>query len=284
MKLIFSRKGFDSYSGGKPSPILPDGRMVSLPIPDKQSPIRYADISWHEYNLGSLVSDLTDGRIPGTYRAHLDPDLYRDSIPRLPKWAPIFGQTGSAQGHLRKNRVEGGDIFLFFGLFRHVVHTFGRFEWNIGSPLRHVLWGWLQIGEILVVDTCDVASYKWAEYHPHFHRGSETNNTVYIARKYLKLPGIDDGELAGAGVFPCFLEQLQLTAPSTTTPSLWELPEWFYPRNGEFPLTYHGDLTRWHKFECGTRLKTVYRGQEFILNCEEYPEAIEWLKMLLEAL
>ncbi|MBK6960624.1 MAG: hypothetical protein IPH23_05180 [Gammaproteobacteria bacterium] len=26
------QKGFDSSSGGKPSPILPDGRMVSLPI------------------------------------------------------------------------------------------------------------------------------------------------------------------------------------------------------------------------------------------------------------
>ena len=33
MKLIFSRKGFDSSAGGIPSPILPDGRMISLPIP-----------------------------------------------------------------------------------------------------------------------------------------------------------------------------------------------------------------------------------------------------------
>src|ERR1035441_4619606 len=31
MKLILSRKGFDSSAGGKPSPIFPDGTMISLP-------------------------------------------------------------------------------------------------------------------------------------------------------------------------------------------------------------------------------------------------------------
>ena len=33
MKVILSRKGFDSQYGGYPSPVLPDGRMISLPIP-----------------------------------------------------------------------------------------------------------------------------------------------------------------------------------------------------------------------------------------------------------
>ena len=75
MKLILSRKGFDSSAGGGPSPILPNGRMVSLPIPDKHSPILYADVMWDEGSISSLVSDLTHGRIPPSYRAHLDPDL-----------------------------------------------------------------------------------------------------------------------------------------------------------------------------------------------------------------
>lgn len=35
MKIIFSRKGFDASYGGYPSPILPDGRMISLPIPTR---------------------------------------------------------------------------------------------------------------------------------------------------------------------------------------------------------------------------------------------------------
>lgn len=32
-KIILSRKGFDSKYGGIPSPILPDGAMLSFPIP-----------------------------------------------------------------------------------------------------------------------------------------------------------------------------------------------------------------------------------------------------------
>ena len=35
MKVIFSRKGFDSSYGGFPSIILPDGQMISFPIPEK---------------------------------------------------------------------------------------------------------------------------------------------------------------------------------------------------------------------------------------------------------
>jgi len=34
MKIILSRKGFDSSYGGCPSPILPDGTLLSLPIPE----------------------------------------------------------------------------------------------------------------------------------------------------------------------------------------------------------------------------------------------------------
>ena len=45
MKLILSRKGFDSSYGKVPSPIFPDDRMLSLPIPDKSSVIKYSDIS-----------------------------------------------------------------------------------------------------------------------------------------------------------------------------------------------------------------------------------------------
>jgi hypothetical protein len=45
MKVILSRKGFDSSYGGFASPILPDGRIISLPIPssDKEA-LRYSDL------------------------------------------------------------------------------------------------------------------------------------------------------------------------------------------------------------------------------------------------
>ena len=33
MRIILSRKGLDSATGGIPSPILPDGQLLPLPIP-----------------------------------------------------------------------------------------------------------------------------------------------------------------------------------------------------------------------------------------------------------
>ena len=52
MKIIISRKGFDSISGGVPSPIFPDGKILSLPIPDKNSKITYKKILWENNNIG----------------------------------------------------------------------------------------------------------------------------------------------------------------------------------------------------------------------------------------
>ena len=43
MIVIISRKGFDSSSGGVPSPIFFNGKMLSLPIPDKHSKIQHKD-------------------------------------------------------------------------------------------------------------------------------------------------------------------------------------------------------------------------------------------------
>lgn len=37
MKVVLSRKGMDSAAGGIPSPILPDGTLLSFPIPDGAS-------------------------------------------------------------------------------------------------------------------------------------------------------------------------------------------------------------------------------------------------------
>ena len=44
MRLIFSRKGFDSQYGEVPSPILPNGQMISLPIPS--STVRTTQSMW----------------------------------------------------------------------------------------------------------------------------------------------------------------------------------------------------------------------------------------------
>lgn len=106
MKIIFSRKGFDSSSGGLPSPILPDGRIISFPIPDKTSSIKYSDIKYDEFNIGHMVSLLSKDKIPAHYFAHLDPDLRHDAIQRSTGWN-VSGQLKPARnGHFLKPKTS----------------------------------------------------------------------------------------------------------------------------------------------------------------------------------
>lgn len=281
MKLVLSRKGFDSSAGGFPSPILPGGRMVWLPIPDKNSVITYRDIQCDGESIGPMVEQLTHGRIPQTYRAHLDPDLVEGSRVRRPGWRPVFGQTNQAQTHLQKNGIGAGDLFLFFGLFRRTRRAAGRLAWERGERPGHVIWGWLQVDEVLSPNEADTRRYAWAIDHPHFYRGDDPQNTIYVARKQLDL-GLDfSRDLPGAGVFPQYVSELQLTAEDGRNASDWKLPSWFFPHRGRTPLTYHAKPGRWENRGDHTRLSAVSRGQEFVLDCSEYPEAVVWFARLL---
>jgi len=85
MKIILSRKGFDSSLGKVPSPIFPSGELCSLPIPESMPDscsARYEEIKVGERSLGTIVNELTQGKIKGDARAHLDPDLNSGSITR----------------------------------------------------------------------------------------------------------------------------------------------------------------------------------------------------------
>lgn len=280
MLVIMSRKGFDSSSGGVPSPIFPDGKMLSLPIPDKDSKIKYKDIRWNKQTVGEIVSDLTKGKIPSAFNAHLDPDLIRDSMPRLNKWNPAFGQIAAAQGHLRNQNIGPGDLFLFFGLFREIIKRDSGFRYKSGTTTKHIIWGWLQIDEIITVDTCDRRKYTWASYHPHFQKGPDKSNTLYIAKKHLNVPGIDNKRIKGASVFGNFNNKLQLTEEASLKPSLWKLPKWFYPSGKKPPLTYHPNSSSWHIKRDHVLLQSAAKGQEFVLDCRYYTEAMRWLNNL----
>lgn len=280
MRIILSRKGFDSSSGGCPSPILPDGRMVSLPIPDSRSKVRYRDLKLVDVNAGRLVSQLTRSKIIGSNGAHLDPDLDVGHFPRMSGWRPLLGQTGSAQGHLQKQGVESGDIFLFFGLFRDAEIHNRRWRFVPGSKPRHVIWGWLQIDEILSVDSLDNDAYPWLNYHPHLHGEPDKNNTLYLARDSFSLPGMD--EVSGSGTFDRFHPRLQLTQTSSNKPSQWQLPKWFSPDDRP-PLSYHSKAERWQETQSHCLLNAVARGQEFVLLADQYPESSDWIRGLITA-
>jgi hypothetical protein len=133
MKIILSRKGFDSAFGGYPNPILPSGEMNSLPVPSDDV-IRYSDLKIGESTYFSIMNDLRPKiKYKGEWlnlnedrRCHLDPDIYKKAIDRETNWKPCFGQAGGSQGHLRNQDVREDDLFLYFGWFRKTVNNDGK--------------------------------------------------------------------------------------------------------------------------------------------------------------
>jgi hypothetical protein len=52
------------------------------------------------------------------------------------------------------------------------------------------------------------------------------------------------------------------------------------PRPGVAPLSYHSRPERWVRDGEDILLQTVARGQEFVLDCEEYPGIYGWFAKL----
>ncbi|MEX0733356.1 MAG: hypothetical protein WD051_01855 [Steroidobacteraceae bacterium] len=266
MRIIFSRKGFDSAAGGCPSPLI-EGRPYSLPIPTRQpTNRRFGDLP---APLPELVTQLTRGRIKPTDPCHLDPAI--DSAPssRRPEWRGALGQTGAAEGHLRKQGIARGDLFLFWGLFRPVVHAG---SWRYVGQQEHRLFGWLQVDEILQVGS-DPESYlqrfPWLADHPHMQRGWRGANTVYVAASGLEIAGVRTG-LPGFGVLD---RGLRLTAEGSMRPSVWAVPSWLTPCQGGCGMTYHPPR-RW---ATDNTVQVAARGQEFVAEPTDLGAAADWI-------
>jgi hypothetical protein len=277
MRIIVSRKGFDSKYGGVPSPILPDGRLLSLPIPLAEN-LAYGEITFDGANVGDLVAHLTKGRLRSSDPVHLDPDLRADSLSRDAGWLPCFGQSDQAASHLQAQNIEVGDLFLFFGWFRQTEGEWPKLRYVRKSPNLHVLFGWLQVGAVhrLPDPQCSVPS--WLNYHPHISGTSAKakNNVIYVAAPTLELGG-ERLPLPGGGMFSRFSSELQLTHPESRLRSTWRVPKWF---KGDPSLTYHGEAWRWSDTENETTLRVVDIGQEFVLCCATRPDSRAWLSSL----
>lgn len=138
MKVILSRKGFDSNSGGLCSPIIFD-ELITLPIPvsDFQTEGKgtYDDLILpNGYLYSTLLCDLgyDFGCNDNCEReCHIDPDLsQRRRKNKIKEWKPIFGQCGSSSGYLMNTvKIEQGDIFLFFGNFHKVEYKNGKYHY-----------------------------------------------------------------------------------------------------------------------------------------------------------
>lgn len=114
MKIILSRKGFDSANGGIVSPIFEDGTMVSFPIPSDDEDT-YDSLYYNGIQYSQILRDL---QYKGGDHCHLDPDLdLGRRRERIDGWFPAFGQRNAAAAYLKNIGVAQGDIFLFSGIF-----------------------------------------------------------------------------------------------------------------------------------------------------------------------
>ncbi|MBX9667778.1 MAG: hypothetical protein K2X93_09180 [Candidatus Obscuribacterales bacterium] len=280
MKLVISRKGVDSRSGGIPSPIMPDGTLVPLPIPSRYGPKGYDHVSVNGFHLGPLVGDLAGARMKRHYLCHLDPDLDPKSCDRPRGWRPAFGQLEAAQKHLESHDVGPGDLFLFFGWFRAVEQSGGKWRYIPKSPNLHIIYGWLAVNErILLTDeaACDKRLKPWAE-HPHLHMLDRSQNCLYLGAHQLPLATL---EQEGAGLFRVVTDTRVLTDQSQSNRSRWKLPGWFHPKNGT-SLSYHEDAGRWTPQGENCLLNSVARGQEFVLKNAAPEKVNDWLTSIFE--
>ena len=189
MRIVFSRKGFDSASGGGPSPII-EGRPVSLPIPAS----RYSRTTYGELGLGDAAEAASRGVLGAGDPCHHDPMFTDEGM-------CLFGQCGAAQTHLANRGVGVGDVFLFFGLFRE----------GSGDP-HHRIFGYQRVEDILDLSACDEA--RRAELaalgHPHALGMHAKNDCIYLG----------EGQTAQTAS-----DALRLTVPEGP-PSLWNRPGW----------------------------------------------------------
>jgi hypothetical protein len=273
MKIILSRKGFDSGSGGMPSPILPDGTLLSLPIPnDRNNSEMY---KYKDKKLSEIIRELSNGKITTT-PCHYDPDIREDiSVEdnenwHSGNWKPVLGQENAALTHLRNQGVGEGDLFLFFGLFRDAKIVNRTYKFVKNANEKHIIWSYMQIGEILHNPTSE--QYAWLApndvlKHPHLDRPVRVND-IFVARKNLSW----DETTKGAGVLK-YKDTLVLTKKGYSS-SRWDLPDFLRNIN----ISYHSE----ESWKDGY-FQSAGRGQEFVFSADEKPEILKWVSDLIGA-
>ncbi len=264
MRIILSREGFDSSYGGCPSPILPDGTLLSLPIPSKNGDVKYSELFYEDKSYFQIIKELKPGtKIKEYCTCHLDPDI-RD-LKIVNNWVPLFGQEGGAQTHLVNNGVCEGDIFLFFGWFKQTILENGKLKYVTGAPDLHIIYGYFEIGE--KYETFDKLPTKYY-YHPHAAKNrfdKKTENCIYKAAEKLSL----NSNFSGSGTFR-INDDLILTKKGYTR-SRWELPDIF--RNVK--ISYHTKESFKKDYFDSAKI-----GQEFVI--EENKDVENWALNIIE--
>ncbi len=276
MRVIISRKGFDSSNGKCASPIFPNGDMVSMPIPaEEDSGLRFEDIQYNGKTYDQIWKDL-DEKAYSTYHSkfcHLDPDI-RDGVrtERIPGWKPAFGQIDAAQGYLRNQGIGAGDIFLFFGTFHFVDEKDGKISYCRGENLDfykssdlNVIYGYMQVKEIISDPDRIRKEYSW---HPH-SRFESNSNVLYLPADRLRIGGEDLG-IKGCGTLK--YDKKRVLTKEGYSKANWIKRTFYMPEN----------IMGGRKNSSRTDETLFYKGiwQELALK-ETSAELIDWVKEIL---
>ena len=303
MRIVLSRKGYDSSYGGMPSPVFIDKdvkdwncRMFSLPIPevrnagkDQKGHKLYEDVDTDvlsteiKYPVGfPVVSKMPiigdNEKEHKKFHVHLDPDIRPEIHNKvIDGWIPILGQDSQAASHLRDNIEEGEDIlFLFFGLFQFYVIENGSWVKKKDSREFHAIWGYMWCNEVLDLDKKPelATRYRW---HPHCkyiikEMGRDNapfvpNNTLFIGNNgTLPLVGVN---VCSYGVFK-YDRILHLSMRECPNRTHWRknsLP-WLDFKNGMSNMSYNKNSEGreiFHQGDCKYFLAASI-GQEFVVN------------------
>ncbi|MGB3739172.1 MAG: hypothetical protein WA948_07445 [Pontixanthobacter sp.] len=242
MRIIFSRKGFDSVAGGGPSPIV-NGRPISLPIPayGELSATKYGDLGF-----GEFAKAASRGKYDAGALCHYDPMFLDDGTAML-------GQCSGSQGHLANQGVGPRDVFLFFGLFAD----------EATGERHHRIFGFMEVDGVRDVASADrddpVCAKAIAANHPHFIGMHGKNDTLYAGQ---------------GGVAQRDWPELRLTV-SGGPASKWHRPKWLKPGG----LTYFPKPENWPE---PAMLYRVGNGQEFVADIGRRKAPRDWLAGVID--
>ena len=267
MKIILSRKGFDSQNGGQASPILPDGTLLSMPIPSSDD-FRFTDIHWDSHSYLDIIRQLKPSSwLTDDSHCHLDPDLRREITDREKGWMPAFGQTGASLTELRNNSVGVGDIFLFFGWFKHSEYRNGRLVYARRARNLHVIYGYMEVGRIIERED-DIP--RWLLSHPHASHGNYAEawkkglNAIFLPSETLSI----NPELPGSGTCK-FHPDLVLTKEGNSR------SRWSFPR-----AMWGTEISHNPKSWKDEYFQSAAIGQEFVMDGTE--PVLDWVRRLLD--
>ena len=256
-RIILSRKGFDSSAGGVASPIFENGKIFSIPIPQKSlSPHKYKDLYFNGISGKDALLESKAKSVDIESYCHFDPFLTEGT--------GIFGQISRSQTELKQNLVGIGDLFLFFGWFKQYSKK--------GKDLHH-LFGWLQIDKIIEGSNNIKKYLKKAEIiHPHGFVESVVKNkinAIYVGKKNLNYSN-NVLSSKGFGLFNETHQELILTEKNSTR-SKWRFPEKYFSKTQDLFI----NRLKW-KDKKNCLVDYVGYGQEFILDVEKNPKVVDW--------